>query len=108
MPKSKLFMSLSNEIAEESPDASAPRLASPMLSKHISPPDYHGPKVDFNNQQNSTVAAGRLPEEIYTSTLPRWRAALRRQCLAVVEWESEVIAQWQVRSPFLPSYLGLE
>ncbi|KAH9021637.1 hypothetical protein EDB84DRAFT_1274894, partial [Lactarius hengduanensis] len=49
---------------------------------------------------------GRLPEEIYTSTLPSWRAAVWRQCLAAVEWESEIIAQWQsrVRTPSLDTY----
>jgi hypothetical protein len=99
---SKLSMSLSAEVVEESPDASAPPLAP---SKTGSPPDYYAPKVV---SKNTTVAAGRLPEDIYASTLPSWRAALRRQCLVVVECESEVIAQWQVRSPFLPSYLGLE
>ena len=105
-------MSLSDEAAEESSDAPAPRLVSaPAPSKHGSPPDYYAPNVvvkNKNHQQNTTAAAGRLPEEIYASTLPSWRAALRRQCLAVVEWETEVIARWQVRSPFLPSYLGLE
>ncbi|KAH9007636.1 hypothetical protein EDB84DRAFT_1601041 [Lactarius hengduanensis] len=44
--------------------------------------------------------------EIYTSTLPSWRAAVRRQCLAVVERESEIIAHWQsrVRTPWLDTY----
>ncbi|KAI9462865.1 hypothetical protein BJY52DRAFT_116203 [Lactarius psammicola] len=108
MPKSKLSMSLSDEVAEESPHASAPCIApAPAPSKNGSPPGYYEPSIVVKNrQQNSTVAAGRLPEEIYASTLPRWRAALRRQCVAVVEWESEVIAQWQarVRSPWLDTY----
>ncbi|KAI0253432.1 hypothetical protein BJV78DRAFT_1302210 [Lactifluus subvellereus] len=57
----------------------------------------------------ASVAAGRLPEEVYTKTLPWWRAALRRKCVAVVEWESKVIAKWQVRqsrirSPSLDTY----
>jgi len=103
MPKSNPFMSLSTEVAEVSPDASLPRLA-PAPSKTGPPPDYYSPKIGFKTQQN--VPAGRLPEEIYTSTLPQWRAALRRQCLAVVEWETEVIAKWQarVRSPWLDTY----
>lgn len=106
MPKSKLFTSVSAEVAEESLDSSVPRLVSaPAPSKIGSPPAYSAPKFV---SENTTVAAGRLPEEIYTSTLPLWRASLRRQCLAVVEWETGVIAQLQVRSPFLPSYLGLE
>lgn len=98
MSESKLSMS---------PDASAPFLTH-AASKSGSHPDYYAPKTPFNNQQNTNVAAGRLPEEIYSSTLPSWRAALRRQCVAEVEWETGVIAQLQVRSPFLPSYLGFE
>ncbi|KAH9164556.1 hypothetical protein EDB89DRAFT_1829797, partial [Lactarius sanguifluus] len=49
---------------------------------------------------------GRLPEEICTSTLPSWRAAVRRQCLAVVKRESEIIVQLQarVRTPWLDTY----
>jgi len=39
-----------------------------------------------------SVAAGRLPEDVYTNTLPSWRAALRRKCVAVVERESKVIS----------------
>jgi len=46
------------------------------------------------------VAAGRLPEDVYTNTLPSWRVALRREFVAVVERESKVIAEWQVRSFF--------
>ncbi|KAH9014876.1 hypothetical protein EDB85DRAFT_2028567, partial [Lactarius pseudohatsudake] len=77
---SKHFMSLSDEIAEES---------SLRASCHNQPPPNTVPLL--------TMEAGRLPEEIYTSTLPSWRAAVRRQCLAVVERESEIIAQWQSR-----------
>ncbi|KAH9025948.1 hypothetical protein EDB85DRAFT_2149400 [Lactarius pseudohatsudake] len=108
MPTSKHFVSFSDEVAEQSPRAPALRLVSPPASsKHGSPPDYYPPNVAFKNrQQNTSVAAGRLPEEIYTSTLPSWRAAVRRQCLAVVERESEIIAQWQsrVRTPWLDTY----
>ncbi|KAH8992706.1 hypothetical protein EDB92DRAFT_1857080 [Lactarius akahatsu] len=52
------------------------------------------------------MEVGRLPEEIYASTLPSRRAALRRQCLTVVEQETEIIAQWQapVRTPWLDTY----
>ncbi|KAH9162887.1 hypothetical protein EDB89DRAFT_2234509 [Lactarius sanguifluus] len=101
-------MSLSDEVAEESSNAPAPRLVSThVLSKHGSPPDYYAPNdVVKNRQQNTSVADGRLPEEIYANTLPSWRAAVRRQCLAVVEWESDIIAQWQfrVRTPWLDTY----
>ncbi|KAI9444062.1 hypothetical protein H4582DRAFT_1919024 [Lactarius indigo] len=108
MPTSKLVMSLSDEVAEQSPNTPTPRLVSaPVPSKHGSPPDYYATNVVVKNrQQNTSVAAGRLPEEIYASTLPSWRAAIRRQCLAVVERESEIIAQWQsrVRTPWLDTY----
>ncbi|KAH9041470.1 hypothetical protein EDB83DRAFT_2507597 [Lactarius deliciosus] len=46
-----------------------------------------------NRQQNTSVATWRYPEEIYASTLPSWRAAFRRQSVAVVERECETIAQ---------------
>jgi hypothetical protein len=68
------------------------------------------PLVEEHNQAAS-VAAGRLPEEVYTNTLPRWRATLRRKCVSVVEWESEAIGKWQVRSssptPSLPPFLAM-
>lgn len=114
MPKSKLSTSISTndpsvlapKAAEGSPDDSAPRrVPAPAPSKKNGPPPgYYAPNVVF--KKDTTVAAGRLPEEIYASTLPRWRAALRRQCLAVVERESDVIAQLQarVRSPWLDTY----
>ncbi|KAH9005584.1 hypothetical protein EDB86DRAFT_3098618 [Lactarius hatsudake] len=108
MPTSKHIVSFSDEVAEVSPNVPAPRFVSPPVpSKRGSPPDYYAPIVAFKNrQQNTSVAAGRLPEEIYTSTLPSWRAAVRRQCLAVVERESEIIAHWQsrVRTPWLDTY----
>lgn len=52
---------------------------------------------EFPGEEHTAVAAGRLPEDVYTNTLPPWRAALRRKCVAVVEWESEVIVKLQVR-----------
>jgi hypothetical protein len=58
---------------------------------------------DFPSEEHTaSVAAGRLPEDVYTNTLPSWRAALRRKCVAVVEWESEVIVKLQV-CLFFPS-----
>jgi membrane-associated phospholipid phosphatase len=62
---------------------------------------------DFRGEEHTAgVAAGRLPEDVYTNYLSWWRAALRRKCVAVVERESEVIAKWQarVRSPWLDTY----
>jgi hypothetical protein len=65
----------------------------------VAPPLKTEPHTDdLPGEEHTTgVAAGRLPEDVYTNTLPWWRAALRRKCVAVVEWESEVIAKWQVR-----------
>ena len=62
-----------------------PRVASAPTSKFGSPPKYDAPSiVAKNSQQNTNTAAGRLSEEVYTSTPPSWRAALRRQCVAMV------------------------
>lgn len=101
-------MSFSAEVAKESLDAPAPPVASaPASSKFGSSPNYTAPSIVFKgNQQNTNVAAGRLPEDVYASTLPSWRATLRRQCVARVVWESEVIAglQAKVRSPWLDTY----
>jgi len=47
--------------------------------------------------QAQAIAPPTLPEVVYTNTLPWWRAALRRRCVAIVEWEGEIIAQWQAR-----------
>jgi hypothetical protein len=102
-------MSFSAEVAKGPLDAPASCVASaPASSKFGSPPNYAPSIVPKNSQQNTNVAAGRLPEEVYAGTLPSWRAALRRQCVARVEWESEVIAGLQVRSPFFPSYFKCE
>ena len=83
-----------------------PAIASVPASSNVgSPVNSHASSiVDKNRQQNTNVAAGRLPEEVYTGTLPPWRAALRRQCVAMVEWECVVIAEWQVR-PLFPSFV---
>lgn len=76
-------------------------------SKATPPMDVAPPKRreihrgDLGEEHAAGVAAGRLSEDIYANTLPWWRAALRRKFVAVVEWESEVIARWQVRL-FLP------
>ena len=98
-------MSLPAKVAESSPDAPVSRPTPAAFSKINSPPNYYASSIaEKNRQQDTNVAAGRLPEEVYTNTLPSWRVALRRKCLAAVEWESEVIAQWQVCSPF-PSFV---
>lgn len=100
MPHSKLHMSLSSKVASNG-----------TVTEHYPPfPDVVSdePLTDESPGEKHTavIDSGRLPEEVYANTLPRWRAALRRKCVAEVEWESEVIATWQVRS-FLPSFLLL-
>ena len=106
MPKSKLYKSLSPDDASSLDDAVAEDPALPpgsaaaparMKSGSYTRTDY---SPGHSEERNASVAAGRLPEEVYANTLPWWRAALRRKCVAVVEWESEVIGEWQVR-PFL-------
>jgi hypothetical protein len=67
-------------------------VARPKRSEPHNPGEEHTAGID----------AGRLPEDVYTNTLPWWRAALRRKCVVVVEWESEIIGKWQVRLPPLP------
>jgi len=103
MPKSKPSMSVSSDddapslngyIAEKHPNPSFP--TSPTRKKAYSP----GP----SGEHTINIAAGRLPEDVYTNTLPSWRAALRRKFVTVVERESKVIAEWQVRSYFFFSF----
>jgi hypothetical protein len=102
-------MSFSTEVAKEPLDSPTPRVTSAPASKFGSPPNYYASSiVSKDSQQNTNVAAGRLPEEVYAGTLPSWRAALRRQCVARVVWESEVIAELQVCSPFLSLYFEFE
>jgi hypothetical protein len=102
MSKSKPYMSFSNddssgEVPEDSSTVASPRVA-PAPEKSASFPDY--PPVEDHTM---SVAAGRLPEEVYANTLPWWRAALRRKCVVVVEWESEVIGKWQARPHSWPA-----
>jgi hypothetical protein len=111
MPKFKPSMSVSVDdhdhdhafspngtITEGDPNpSSSPTLLT--LKKAYSP--------DPGGEQTVNVGAGRLPEEVYTNMLPWWRAALRRKCVAVVEWETEIIGKWQVRSLFFLSLIFL-
>jgi len=53
-----------------------------------------------SREHTMNVAAGQLPEDIYTNMLLSWQAVLQRKFIAVGEWESKVIAKWQVCSFF--------
>ncbi|KAI0031597.1 hypothetical protein K488DRAFT_36128, partial [Vararia minispora EC-137] len=53
---------------------------------------------------NAHVAAGRLPDEVYESTLSPLRLCLRKVLVGCVEWESEVLGGWQLRHPWLDKY----
>ncbi|KAI0048889.1 hypothetical protein FA95DRAFT_1604846 [Auriscalpium vulgare] len=70
------------------------------------PPSYPSEKGLYVEPTPEPHAAGRLPEEVYTNTLPWWRAAARRKLVGVVEWESAILARWQakIRTPWLDTY----
>ncbi|KAF9237778.1 PAP2 superfamily-domain-containing protein [Melanogaster broomeanus] len=61
-------------------------------------PQDHSPAHDS--------APGQLPEEIYNSTLPWWRAAIRARVLKAVRRESLILARMQghLRSSWLDNY----
>jgi len=88
--------SLNGYIAEKHPNSSF--TTTPTRKKAHSP--------GSSGEHTINVAAGRLPEDVYTNTLPSWRVAIRRKFVAVVEKESKVIAEWQarVRSPRLDTF----
>jgi hypothetical protein len=102
MPKSKLYMPLStteNASANGTVTEHSQATPFPGVVSHKVHPKRSEPHTNDSPGEEHTAgaAAGRLPEEVYANTLPEWRAALRRKCVAMVEWESEVIAEWQVR-----------
>jgi hypothetical protein len=98
MPNSNLNVPLPAEDASafDSRSITERSQATPM---NVAPPKRSEPHTDnFPGEKHAAgVAAGRLPEDVYTNYLSWWRAALRRKCVAVVERESEVIAKLQVR-----------
>ena len=87
MPKSKLYVSLSADDAASLNGDGAVH-AAPIRKKGRS-----GSEEEEQRMATTVAAAGRLPEEVYANMLPGWRAALRRRCVDVVEWESEVIGK---------------
>ena len=50
-----------------------------------------------NDEYDDSLAAGRLPEEVYEKTLSPVRLSLRKALVRCVEWESAVLGRWQVR-----------
>lgn len=61
--------------------------------------DYYDRKNENKSPYSVLEASipGKLPRDVYDSTLPWWRARIRRQLLKTVKWESEVLARMQVR-----------
>ncbi|TFY75702.1 hypothetical protein EWM64_g8311 [Hericium alpestre] len=76
-------------------------------SSIVSDNDY-GFYADMKNPATGIelISAGTMPEEVYTNTLPWWRAAARRKLVGFVQWETVVIAQTQkrIRTPWLDTY----
>ncbi|KIJ63094.1 hypothetical protein HYDPIDRAFT_29782 [Hydnomerulius pinastri MD-312] len=62
----------------------------------VAPPAYLAPRD----------TPGQLPIDVYNTTLPWWRAAIRAQILKAVERESPILARMQarLRSPWLDKY----
>ncbi|KAJ8688727.1 Long-chain base-1-phosphate phosphatase [Pleurotus ostreatus] len=60
---------------------------------------------DWGDEKNDDLP-GLNAVDVYEATLPWWRAALRRQIVKNVTWESNVIARIQdyIRTPWLDAY----
>ncbi|KAF9237774.1 hypothetical protein BU15DRAFT_62970 [Melanogaster broomeanus] len=74
------------------------------------PTSTTGSSSDSGTSQDHSPAhdsgPGQLPEEVYNSTLPWWRAAIRAHLLKAVARESPILARMQghLRSPWLDNY----
>lgn len=90
---------------------------STMYESRATTPDFdektRGTSMNMTNGEIDTAdasaiatAVGILPEEVYNRTMSWWRAAVRRQIVRNVAWESNVLAAMQksVRRPFLDAY----
>lgn len=72
--------------------ASSSRSASPVPS-----PDFRDSFVSEKREGKEDVSPGHRSTDVYDTTLPAWRAYIRRQLVKTVEKESRVIARMQVR-----------
>ncbi len=83
------------------PSVSSSRSASPAPDDH-----YAFIKSETNDKAREKedsvedMIPGRLPVTFYESTLPWWRAAVRRVLVNMVLWESNIIAKMQVSCVF--------
>ncbi|KAF8156625.1 PAP2 superfamily-domain-containing protein [Crassisporium funariophilum] len=96
------------------PSATSSRSSSPAPSSPLQANGFYGRNGSiYGNHDTKTRSTlpddstpGRQPKDVYETTLPWWRAAIRRKLVAGVHWESEVIAKMQdkIRTPWLDAY----
>ena len=73
--------------------------SSPASSPISSPYPYNIlnlPDSRHEHVLDNWVPPGNQPKDVYDSSLPWWRAAIRRRLLLNVRWESGIIARMQV------------
>ncbi|KAJ8514226.1 hypothetical protein ONZ45_g8224 [Pleurotus djamor] len=87
------------------------RESSPAPISRLRPPSSMAELEDDKQEKELTwVGSNDLPglksTDVYETTLPWWRAAIRRQIIKNVRWESDVIATIQdyIRAPWLDAY----
>ncbi|KAG6845005.1 hypothetical protein H0H87_001777 [Tephrocybe sp. NHM501043] len=74
----------------------------PSLRRNGYPPSLR----NLNEASEKDSTPGRLPTDVYDTTLPRWRSAVRRKLVRSIQWESKIIAGLQglIRTPWLDAY----
>jgi len=87
-----VHFTLSAPPSEASSRSSSPAPLSPLYQKDFIQ-EYYDEKI---NHIYDDKTPGRQPKDVYDTTLPWWRAAIRRKLVASVHRESRVIAQMQV------------